>query len=791
MSANFTPERGNFTELKPFRYWCQKILPLVYDDSLSYYELLCKVVDYLNKSMEDIETLNDDMTGLYTAYSELQDYVNHYFDTLDVSEEINAKLDKMAANGSLLNIIRPTIVSTTSGWITENISQETGYVIDKSLLIEDAAADSKAVGERATQLQDELYWSEKELNADFWEKGGFATDGTGDTDYRKNCRCRFKHELIFYNGIHIKSKDSAHYRVYGYKVVNGVYTETVAGGEIDYAPGDNIRIYLDGDYGNDSPSLMSVSEILANFTITEKVLTRKEISDTFVTPTSILTNGMFEHGNIDVVGAEDDYLSNARIRSIFLYATERIMVRLKRETYQDAEMSIAFYSPYKTFKSSSGWVTGYVIPRGSIFRVLLTLDKTSNTYVTTANIFASFDFVDYNWMTENTSNIIVDSSNLGYIKYLFEQGSVHNGVNDTWGFSNRARNYNILECKYPIHVKYHSGNFCVSYYKNGAWWYETGWYSNDIVIDANTQFRMIVTPDFHDVATATAVNTILNGIDFEIMDKYQYGADPNIIFQARNVDDTVYPPYSKWYIKAAAENQYDRVRFNVRITSDGEYVLIHNNTINAEARNSDGTQLSETVNSYGNTYATLNSYDWGIKYGAKYAGYGVPTLEEACKYAALFNLGVTIETSFIPTLTEKTEIAEILAKYSLLENCIMIVANSQLTGMSDWMDIAPCISPMVGGDISYLTTNLSNIQALKTDFNEIYIGVLPWGEIADDSYREFCLANGFKMWCSTVMDIDDLFNEVGFDKGYNLIEANNVYMIKDTVRKYALDELES
>jgi hypothetical protein len=34
-----------FHELKPFRFWCQKALPLVYDDSLSYYELLCKVVD--------------------------------------------------------------------------------------------------------------------------------------------------------------------------------------------------------------------------------------------------------------------------------------------------------------------------------------------------------------------------------------------------------------------------------------------------------------------------------------------------------------------------------------------------------------------------------------------------------------------------------------------------------------------------------------------------------------------------------------------------------------------------
>ncbi len=104
--ADFTPELGNYKTLQPFRYWCQKVLPLVYDDSLSYYELLCKVVDYLNKAMEDVETLNGDVTNLHKSYDELQSYVNNYFSTLDVQEEINNKLDNMASNGDLYEIIR-------------------------------------------------------------------------------------------------------------------------------------------------------------------------------------------------------------------------------------------------------------------------------------------------------------------------------------------------------------------------------------------------------------------------------------------------------------------------------------------------------------------------------------------------------------------------------------------------------------------------------------------------------------------------------------------------------------
>lgn len=105
--ADFAPNMGSYTDLKPFRFWCQKVLPLVYDDSLSYYEVLCKVVDYLNKAMEDIGVLHGDVEALNTAYQQLQAYVNDYFSTLDVQQEINNKLDIMAADGTLDALLLP------------------------------------------------------------------------------------------------------------------------------------------------------------------------------------------------------------------------------------------------------------------------------------------------------------------------------------------------------------------------------------------------------------------------------------------------------------------------------------------------------------------------------------------------------------------------------------------------------------------------------------------------------------------------------------------------------------
>ena len=109
MSANFYPNLETVNVSSPFRFWCQKVLPLVYDDSLSYYELLCKVVDYLNNTIADVNTLGTDVDNLNNAYNELQSYVNDYFSTLDVQDEINNRLDELVENGTMSALISPFI----------------------------------------------------------------------------------------------------------------------------------------------------------------------------------------------------------------------------------------------------------------------------------------------------------------------------------------------------------------------------------------------------------------------------------------------------------------------------------------------------------------------------------------------------------------------------------------------------------------------------------------------------------------------------------------------------------
>ena len=68
----------NTQHLTMFKYWCQKVLPAVYDDSLSYYELLCKVVKYLNDVIAELNVHNDAITELQELYSALVDEFDEF-----------------------------------------------------------------------------------------------------------------------------------------------------------------------------------------------------------------------------------------------------------------------------------------------------------------------------------------------------------------------------------------------------------------------------------------------------------------------------------------------------------------------------------------------------------------------------------------------------------------------------------------------------------------------------------------------------------------------------------------
>ena len=85
-------------KLTHFRFWCQKVLPLVYDNSLSYYELLCNVVYYINKIIDDSNGLIAEIEELKAEMSIVQKWIDN-FDTSYAEKIIEESLMKMIIVG--------------------------------------------------------------------------------------------------------------------------------------------------------------------------------------------------------------------------------------------------------------------------------------------------------------------------------------------------------------------------------------------------------------------------------------------------------------------------------------------------------------------------------------------------------------------------------------------------------------------------------------------------------------------------------------------------------------------
>lgn len=119
---------AEFIKNRPFRFWCQKVLPLVYDDSLSYYELLCKVVCKLNEMAENQNNLSDEIKQVA---QDLDDFKNQVPGMIEA--KVQEWLDNYITTHGLVNhvngmtgdVVLKKLTATTEGGLS--ISGEDGY----------------------------------------------------------------------------------------------------------------------------------------------------------------------------------------------------------------------------------------------------------------------------------------------------------------------------------------------------------------------------------------------------------------------------------------------------------------------------------------------------------------------------------------------------------------------------------------------------------------------------------------------------------------------------------------
>lgn len=78
-------------------------------DALTDYELFCKMVAYMKKSLEKLDGFQKQIDSFTVELNEFE----NYFNNLDVTEEVNAKLDEMVEDGTMEQLIAEYLQLTT------------------------------------------------------------------------------------------------------------------------------------------------------------------------------------------------------------------------------------------------------------------------------------------------------------------------------------------------------------------------------------------------------------------------------------------------------------------------------------------------------------------------------------------------------------------------------------------------------------------------------------------------------------------------------------------------------
>lgn len=172
-------------KMSDFLFWCQKVLPIAYDDSLSYYEVLCKVVDKLNELINNLNLIPDYIRSLVTDDESLKNILSELLDELrEQIASANEGTSETATNdrnvGNLVwlngNLVK-VIKNMTAGDKYVNGSNCEPVTLEELLIKIQTSLDDK-LKLLNDKIEDEL----NSIKADYVNILTFGADNTGNND---------------------------------------------------------------------------------------------------------------------------------------------------------------------------------------------------------------------------------------------------------------------------------------------------------------------------------------------------------------------------------------------------------------------------------------------------------------------------------------------------------------------------------------------------------------------------------------------------------------------------------
>ena len=198
----------DYKRLCPFKWFILENFPFIEADfdALTNWQLFCKIGKEMNKIIKSVNKSGEQVENLTNAFIELQDYVNNYFENLDIQTEIDNKLDEMAEDGTLTEIIAEYLqlssvlafdnisslksaenlvngsLVQTYGYYTKNDGGASKYLV-RSVLNTDTPDDIKIIALHDNTLVAELVENSPISIRQCGAKGDGETDDTAAIQY--------------------------------------------------------------------------------------------------------------------------------------------------------------------------------------------------------------------------------------------------------------------------------------------------------------------------------------------------------------------------------------------------------------------------------------------------------------------------------------------------------------------------------------------------------------------------------------------------------------------------------
>ncbi|MBQ7376514.1 MAG: glycerophosphodiester phosphodiesterase [Clostridia bacterium] len=250
----------------------------------------------------------------------------------------------------------------------------------------------------------------------------------------------------------------------------------------------------------------------------------------------------------------------------------------------------------------------------------------------------------------------------------------------------------------------------------------------------------------------------------------------NIYVAAHRGWSEKYPENTMIAYRAAAELGVDQIEIDVRVTKDGELVIIHDATVD---RTTNGTGKVEDL-----TLAELLELDAGSWKGAEFAGQRIPTFAEFLEFAVtLPEMTYDIELKEYPTDGREElsysvcdRVLALLDENGLSERCVINTFSGKLHeyiykkyGMKYRLHVYFPIT-CLGTDMTLFPYSYAYCSCVfstnKSDFEYIdRCGIQPWAgaSVKDEETVDLAIANGSELiTCNNPDVVLELLRKKGY-----------------------------